>query len=420
MEVQLLADTSRGALVVFATLLLCLPGKAQPELTESWPGLWGPSRSGQTRAPAGEVSGVKERWRRATEGGYSEIAVADGRAVTLELRGGDDFVVALDASSGRELWSTRIGPTYRGHGGSDDGPIATPAVAGDAVYAVGPHGQLLAVDARTGAFRWRHDLVKEFGATLPGWGFGSSPLVEGRLLILPTGGEKSRGLLAFDRATGRLVWHAPHMKATAYSSAVAATIGGTRQIVTVAGDRVFAVRPQDGSLLWAVPGPGLNPEVANSPIVLPDDRVLITTWPGAMMLKVSREGKTFGAAEVWRSTFPRGANGPTIHRDGLLYGFAGPQLVCVDAATGQVRWRERTGEGTLVGVGASLLLLGQTSGDVHVIRASPDRFSELLRTRVLAPGVRSVTGPSIAAGRLYVRNLKEIAAFDIVGSPGAQ
>jgi outer membrane protein assembly factor BamB len=203
------------------------------------------------------------------------------------------------------------------------------------------------------------------------------------------------------------------MKATTYSSAVSAEIAGTRQVVAVAGDRVFGVSPADGKLLWNAPGPGTDVEVANSPIVLPDDRVLLTTWAHAVMLKVSRQAEALVASELWRSTSPRAANGPTIYRDGFLYGFAGPQIVCVDAATGQVRWRERTGEGTLVGVGPNLLFLGLTSGDIRVVRASPDRFTEVHRTRVFTPDVRSVTGPSFVDGRLYVRNLREVAAFTV-------
>ena len=382
-----------------------------PASSSSWPGLWGPSRTGAVQQMA--AGAAKELWRRSTSGGYSEMAAVGSRVVTLELRDGEDFVVALDAASGRELWSTRIGPTYRGHGGSDDGPIATPMIDGDDVFATGPHGQLLALDAATGKERWRHDLVQEFGASVPQWGFGSSPLVHGQLVIVPTGGAKSRGLLAFNRDTGRLEWNAPHMTTPAYSSAVPAVIGGTSQIVVAAGDRTFAVSPRDGMLLWSAPGPGGSVEVANSPIILPDDRVLLTYWQEAAMVTITRKDGALAASELWRSTTPRGSNGPTIFRDGFLYGFAGPQIVCVDAATGQVRWRERTGEGTLVGAGSNLLFLGQTSGELRVIRASPDGFAEVSRTRVFAPDVRSVTGPSLADGRLYVRNLKEMAAFSI-------
>ena len=66
------------------------------------------------------------------------------------------------------------------------GPAARPSFID--LAAVGPHGALVALDAATGAERWRHDLVREFGATVPAYGFASSPLpVNGRVLI-STGG----------------------------------------------------------------------------------------------------------------------------------------------------------------------------------------------------------------------------------------
>jgi outer membrane protein assembly factor BamB len=400
-------------LTVGAIVLAQIGGHSQT-VARSWPGLWGPNRTGLAADFGRRIGSFKEVWRRPTTGGYSEVAVSGSQAVTLELRGGDDFVIAVDAATGRERWSTKVGPTYRGHGGSHDGPIATPAIDGGDVFALGPHGLLLALDAATGKERWRHDLVAEFAATAPQWGFASSPLVEGTLVIVPTGGEKSRGLLAFDRATGRLVWSASHAKASAYASAVAGTIAGTRQILAAAGDRVFGVSPVDGSLLWSVAGPGTDVEVANSPVVMPGDRVLITSWNGAFALRLSREGGSIAAKEIWRSTFPRANNGPAIYRDGFLYGFAGPMLVSLNADTGAVRWRERTGEGTLVGAGEHVLVLSQTTGDLRVVRAVPDGYSEQGRTRVFTPDVVSVTGPSIADGRVFVRNLKEIAAFAVM------
>ena len=72
--------------------------------------------------------------------------------------------------------------------------------------------------------------------------------------MIPTGGPNSRGLLAFDRASGTLVWNAPVAKATAYASAITATLGGVRQIIGVAADRVYGVAPADGRVLWSAPG----------------------------------------------------------------------------------------------------------------------------------------------------------------------
>ena len=329
----------------------------------------------------------------------------------MELRDGADHVVARDAATGRERWTVRVAPTFKGHDGADDGPIATPAIDGGDVFAAGPHGHLVALDLASGRERWRHNLVREFGAGVPDWGFGSSPLVAGNLVVVPTGGANSRGLLAFHRASGQLEWRAPHSTSRGYSSAVLATIAGLRQIVVAAGNRVYGVAPADGRTLWSVPGPDPLDVVSNSPVILPGDRVLYGTWNHSVLAKVTRIGETFSAAEVWRSTRLRAYNGPTLHRDGFLFTFTGPQLICADAATGAIRWQERVGAGTLMGLGPYLVVLGQTSGDLRIVRASPERYEELSRTAVFTPEVMSVTGPSLAGGRLFLRNVREIAAF---------
>ena len=384
---------------------------------EGWPGVWGPTRNG-TASPSGtpaQPAGFKELWRKKTQGGYSEVVVTSAAAITMEAREGSDDVVAFDPASGRELWRAKVGPTYRGHDGSHDGPIATPTVAGNDVYAVGPHGAFVALDARTGTERWRHDLVKEFAANPMIYGFGSSPLVEGSSVIVQTGGEKSRGLLAFDRATGELRWNAAHGLRGSYSSPSIGTVAGTRQIIASAGDRVYAVSPADGKLLWSLAGPGDGEQVANPPQLLPDDRVLITFWGEAVLLRVTRQGDTLAASEVWRSPRLRAAYSPTIHRDGHLYGFNGPFLTCVDAASGEIRWRHRIYEGTLVGVGTNLFVLSRTSGNLHVVQATPAGFTEVTRAAVLTPGATSMTGPSVAGSRVFVRNSEEIVALSIEG-----
>ncbi len=284
---------------------------------------------------------------------------------------------------------------------------------GNDLFALGPHGHLIAVDVATGKERWRHDLVNAFGAAAPTWGFAASPLIQDRLVIVPTGGANSKGLLAFDRTTGRLAWNAAVAKATAYASAVSATIGGMRQIIAVASDRVFAVAPADGRVLWSAPGPGGNIEVANSALALPGDRLLLSNWEESVMIAISGRDGAFATREIWRSPRLRAANGPTIYRDGFLYGFAGALLICMNAETADVLWRERTGAGTVIAVGDQLVILGQDSGEMQIATVSREGFALRHRTRVLAAGTRAVTGPSFADGRLYVRNLKEILALRV-------
>ena len=379
----------------------------------AWPGLWGSARNGSAAGVAAP-SAMKELWRKPSAGGYSEVISAGDRAYTLELRDGVDFVVGLDAQSGKELWRTRIAETYRGHDGSHDGPISTPALEGNDLVALGPNGHLVAIDASSGKERWRHDLVKEFGAAAPVYGFGSSPLIEGRLVIVQIGGDKAAGLLAFDRATGARAWQALQGKGVTYSSAVVATIAGQRQVLA-ANDRVFAVDPATGSVLWSVAGAPGSEEVNNSPQALPDDRVLLTFWGEAILLKIARQDNAFTATEVWRGSRIRNTQGPAIYKDGHIYGFAGPIMVCVDAATGEVKWRQRTYEGSLVGYGDHLLLLGRASGELAIVRASPQGYSELARTRVFTPGSTSITGPAPSGDRIFLRNVEEIVALHVEG-----
>jgi outer membrane protein assembly factor BamB len=241
------------------------------------------------------------------------------------------------------------------------------------VFAVGPHGVLVAADEAAGRERWRHDLVRDFGATPPTWGFAASPLVEGPLVIVPTGGEKSRGLLAFDRARGTLAWNVRLDQQPAYTSAVVAVIGGVRQILAASPNRLFAGTPADGRVLWstALAGPGVD--LANSPIVIEGDRVLVLFWEDARLLRVRRNGgKAWSVDEVWRTPRLRGAFGPVGFRDGFFYGFAGEFLTCLNAETTDVAWRERFGAGRLIAVGDHLAILGETSGELTVAQIHQD------------------------------------------------
>ena len=402
-----------GALVMTATQSPLPEGGSTP----SRPGVWGPARNGTavTGGTPARPSGFKELWRRKTQGGYSEVAAHGAAVFTGEAKDGTDYIVSMDAATGTERWRAALGPTYRGHDGSHDGPIATPAVEGKDVFAVGPHGTLVAIDAATGKERWRHDLVKTYSASAPIYGFGTSPLVEGTTVLVQTNGEHSRGLLAFDRASGKLLWNAKHGVRGGYSSPSAGTAAGVRQVVAAAGDSVFAVSPADGTLLWSIKGLGDPEGVANPPQFLSDDRVMVSSWGESVLLKIASTAGTLSATEIWRSPRLRGSYSPAIYREGHFYGFSGPFLLCVDAVTGDIKWRQRTYEGTLIGAGANLFVLSRASGELMVVEASPKAYSQLMTTPVFSPGSASYTGPSIVGNRVYLRNVEEIVAFAIEG-----
>ncbi len=392
-------------------------GRAESGPGTDWPGLWGPQRSARVEGalPAGPDLDVREVWRRPLGSGYAEVAVAGNRGYTLYTDGESDFLVSLDTANGKEVWRARLDATYRGHDGSDDGPISTPLVSQGRILALNPFGKLFAFDTG-GKELWKRDLVAELGAVPPYYGFATVPLAVGQRLIVQAGGEKENNLVALDPATGRTLWSSQPSTRHGYSSPVAATLAGVPQVVARTKDKLFGADPETGKVLWSHPSVG-DWESMQAPMLLPGDRVLMTSWVESAVVQVTAEGGAFKVSEVWRKPVLKGTYSPTVFHQGHLYGMNAAYLTCLDAATGELKWREKVYHATLILVGGDLVLLGERSGHLHVVAATPEGFRERLKVRVFNPGARAATGPVFAGGRFYLRNVEEVVALEIFARP---
>jgi outer membrane protein assembly factor BamB len=387
---------------------------------DAWPGLWGPRGDGaaaaEARLPAAAALKAREAWRRPLGSGFAGIAVARGRGYTGVSDGGQDQVVAFDAATGREVWRARLGETNRGHDGSKDGPISTPALSEDGgrAFVVSAQGVLFALETAGGKTAWQRDLKgTDLAVPVPFYGFGTSPLVSGKHVIVQGGGEKA-GLVALDQASGAVAWSVAHTKTQGYSSPVLASLGGATQVVVLANDLVYGVKPQDGTLLWSHPT-GWSDEATRAPLVLPGDRVLISGSNEAKLIELKKEGDRLVARESWKTPRLKNSLSPTVFHDGYLYGFNSGYLLCVDPATADVAWRQRVYAGSLILVDGHLLILGAESGELRVGRATPKGYEERLKAPVFNAGSTSVTGPAFAGGRVFLRNVEELVALDIIG-----
>ena len=311
----------RGRRATAVATLLSVVTALPPARAGDWPQLWGPTVTGSVDAasPGGSVS-LRELWRRPIGSGFSGIAVAGERGYTGESDGTTDQAIAFDVHTGRTLWRVALGETYRGHDGSRDGPIATPAVAAGRVFMASPRGLLVALDAASGRELWRQDLLGEPQVKAPLYGFGSSPIVAFGRVVLQVGGAEKSGLLAFDPASGKLAWSALLSEtkgdSAGYTMAVPAEIGGQRQLVVTGHDRVFSVRAEDGALVWSHALPEAE-EPTRAPLVLPEDRVLVSRGTSSILLKLTREGGAWKAAEAWRSPRLKGGLSPTVYEGGI-------------------------------------------------------------------------------------------------------
>ena len=143
-------------LFVAPLALVAAPSARTPHY--DWPQFRGPALDGSasdTALAAVDRPVFDLLWKRPLGSGYASISVVGGRGVTLFSEGKSDFVTAFETATGKELWRHRIGEVFRGHDGSADGPLSTPAIGEGSVYALGAAGELIALGLEGGELRWQ-------------------------------------------------------------------------------------------------------------------------------------------------------------------------------------------------------------------------------------------------------------------------
>ena len=402
-------------LLIAASLSWTLPLNGDEGRAE-WPQWRGPNRDGISSEtglletwPEG---GPKVLWRIPLGEGFSGVSVSQGRLYTLFAQGDDAFAVCLDASSGKELWRFRVGDKFVE--GAGNGPRSTPTLDGDRVYVLGARGKLFALNSTSGKKVWERDFVNEFGSKVPNWGFSTSPLVEGGLLLVEVGGEEGKSVAAFDKKSGKEVWTS-HTDRAAYSSPIVVTFNKVRQILFLTSKALLSVSPKDGQIYWQYPWlthDGIN---VATPIFVPPDKIFLSSsyGYGAALVKMKTSADTLSVEEVWRSKVMKNHFNSSVQRGDYLYGFDDAILRCIKAGNGEEQWGMRGfGKGSLLLVEGHLIVLGD-AGQLALVEATPVGYTEKARAQVLEG--KCWTVPTLASGRLYVRNEKELVCLDMKG-----
>lgn len=380
-----------------------------------WTDFRGPVRDGHyhersilTDWPAG---GPKPIWKQPIGGGYASFVVARGRAFTIEQRGPQEVVAAYDVPTGRELWTNSWNAAFREQLGGD-GPRATPVWADGRVYALGAQGELRCLDEASGRTQWRTNILDDSGATNLPWGMSASPLIVDDTVVVLPGGPNGQSVVAYDRNTGKRAWAALDDQQS-YSSPMLVTMAGVRQILVFSASRLMGVTPDRGSVLWEHPWKTYYDVNASQPLVLSDRRLFISTGygTGATVIELTATNGTFSVREVWRNIRMKNQFTSSVLHDGFVYGLDESILACVDPATGELKWKGgRYGYGQVLLASGHLIVLTE-DGDIALVRATPERHDERVRFPVLDG--KTWNHPAMADGYLLVRNLAEMAAFDL-------
>jgi outer membrane protein assembly factor BamB len=399
-----------------------------------WPQYRGPNHDGTspekilTQWPAG---GLTQVWKTPLKNGFSSFTLGDGKAYTLVTRdfagASQEACVALDAATGKELWAVPMGvgsAKYDGGGDSGapgnnggDGARSTPSYDDGKVYAYSSQMTLKCLSAADGKQIWSCDMKREHAGRNIHWDSAASPLVDGDWVFI-AGGGPGQSLLAFDKKDGHVVWKGQDDEMT-QSTPVAATILGARQIIFYTSKGLVSVAPATGAVLWRLPLPS-NGAAGASPVVSGDVVYVSRAYSiGAAACKITKTDGGFTATQLWRVPGNDDANqwSTPVAVNGYVYGlfgqaqFATGPLKCIDLATGKVKWSKTGfGPGGINLVDGNLLVLSD-AGDLVLVKADPDAYTELARSKVLAG--KCWNSVAISNGHIYARSTKEGVSLDL-------
>jgi outer membrane protein assembly factor BamB len=418
-----------GGMVVGATLL-----GACGAFAADWPQWRGPQRTGIS-AETGLLQewpkeGPKLLWQvKGIGSGFSTPAVVGQRLYLVSSKGlENEFVQALAVKDGRQVWSTRLGnvgnpaqqPSY-------PGARSTPTVDGALLYALGSDGDLACLETATGKVRWQKSLRAEYGGQPGIWAYSESPLIDGNTLICTPGGSEAT-LVALNKKTGALLWKSavPGGDQAAYSSAIVVNAGGVRQYVQFLQKGVVGVDAKTGRFLWRYDRTAQG-SPANIPTPVAHEGAIYTATgrAGGGLVRLKASGDAIEAEPVYLATKLPNSIGGAVRVGDYLYGTTGGGLLCVEFATGQVKWQERAIGAASVCFADGRLYLHGENGDVALVEATPEAYRE--KGRFTPPeqperarGAQAWAYPVVANGRLYIHDGGTLWCYDVKASGAAR
>lgn len=399
------------------TVLCVLFAAATAAPAADWPQWRGPTRDGHAPGPAWpdtlQGNTLTVRWKVQDLGpSYSGPIVAGDRVFTTETVSKDtEVVTAYDRQTGKPLWKRQwpgsiTVPFFAAKNGS--WIRSTPACDGDTLYVAGIRDLLVALDAATGAVRWRIDFPKDTGSPPPDFGFVCSPLVDDTAVYVQAGAA----FVKVDKRTGKILWttlkDGGGMMGSAFSSPVFATLAGRDQILVQTRDKLAGVDKTDGSVLWKREIPSFRGMNILTPTPVGPDAVFTSTYGGKTQLfKVAGPA----TADAWSLRYEGNMTSPVVI-DGYAYLLGKDKTaLCVDLRTGREAWRtdKRFGDYWSLVANRDKILALDNRGILYLLKADPADFRRLDERKIA--DAETWAHLAVCGDELYVRDLNGLTAW---------
>ena len=403
--------------------------------TSDWPQWRGPQRNGisQERGLLKQwpKEGPKLLWQVNDIGdGFSTPSVVGTHIYLMSNQGMEnEFVQALSTEDGKPIWTTRVGNVGNP---KQDPPYpkarSTPTVDGDFLYALGSDGDLVCLEARSGKLRWQKSLRTEFGGQPGEWAYAESPLVDGDIVIVTPGGAQAT-LVALNKKTGAVIWKSavPGGDPAGYASAIVVQGGGRKQYVQFLSKGIVGVDAKTGQFLWRYKEVVKGPAQAFTPVASDGYIYGGALSVGGGLIRLKPDGGGVVAEQVYfERGLPNGFGGAVLVGD-YLYGAAIPagEFVAAEFTTGKLKWKAEGFGRASVTYADGQLYIHNENGDYVLVEATPEAYREKGRFTPPNQPKKKTAGPYpekafaypvIANGRLYIRDLETLWAYDIKAS----
>ena len=411
------------------TLLLVLV-LAAPALADDWPQWRGPNRDNVCKEtgllPEWPKDGPPLLWKAENIGrGFAPVTARDGRLYTLGFGEKDEYAVALDRGTGKEIWSTKIQEDAKQPPGMYWLSQRAPTVDSERLYAVTAFGALTCLEADRGTPIWRKDYVKDFGGKRTGWGYCDFPLIDGERLITTPGGPESK-LVALERRTGDSVWRAAFSgnDVADYSPVQAAEIAGVRQYVQLLSRGIVGLDAKDGKLLWRFDGAGNFTINLATPIIRGDEIFCAGVYgKNNVLIRVKHEGDAWVVEEKYSSRqfqMDNWGTGPVRVGDELFLAGSNGQLFRVEWSTGTVKETaklpfDRTS--SVLYADGRLYVRG-VNHTMTLVEIGPKELVIRGSFKIASSSKQGGwTAPVISGGKLFVRDQDELRCYDLRPQP---
>jgi len=422
MKLLLLGRTVRRRFACAIVALLFTYVLAMPVFAGDWPEWGGPKRDftvdNVSLASSWPDSGLRKLWNRTLGDGYSSIVAAGGRLYVMFCNGDLEHVAALDANTGETIWQHRYpAPFIEGTNVEEfgPGPLSTPLIVEPRIYAIGVTGILHCLDLGSGQVLWKHELIRELHGTNLFRGYSASPIGFDGSIIAPVGGP-GRAVVAFAADDGSILWK-KHDFAISHVSPIMIRVDDQQQLVVLGEKTIVGLDPVSGQSFWQHDHPIAGGYISSTPVWGHDGRLFFSGayGEGSRCIHLKRTGEKTVADEIWHSARMRVHHSNVTRIGDYVYGpsgdFAAIKFMAVKIETGEVVWQDRRlGRASCLYVDGKVLAL-QEDGQLMLASLSPEELT-IHSTAKLFDG-RGWTAPTLVGNRMYVRNRKDIMAFEL-------